>query len=223
MKNLHALASVIVMGLSLSHSPATRADAASDAATKAATVCAACHGADGNSFAPDWPKLAGQQAAYTAQQLKAYRCAATGQPAGCTPRTSGNAALMIGMAAALTDTEIDALAAFYASQPLKPGRADAALVEAGQRLYRGGRKTVEGSKTIAVPACIACHGPAGEGNGPARFPAVGGQHAAYLATQLKAYRDGSRDGGLNRMMADVAQYLTDDEIQAVAAYLQGLH
>ena len=121
--------------------------------------------------------------------------------------------------------------AYYAAQTMKPGLADPKLLDAGERLYRGGRKTVQGSKTIAVPACIACHGPAGQGNALAKFPAVGGQHATYLAAQLTAYRDrardkagqAGRDGGLNRMMADIAEHLTDEEIQAVSAYLQGLH
>jgi cytochrome c553 len=227
MKNLIALASLAALSLSV---PAL-ADDAADAQTKASTVCAACHGPDGNSFNPEWPKLAGQQAGYTAAQLKAFRCAATGKPDKCVARAGGNAALMIGMAAALTDAEIDALAAFYAQQKVKPGQADAALLEAGERLYRGGRKTVAGSKIVAIPACIACHGPAGQGNGPGKFPALGGQHATYLAAQLQAYRaramdpsgQAGRDGGQNRMMSDIAQHLTDDEIKAVSAYLQGLH
>jgi cytochrome c553 len=216
---LTALAGVVALGLA----GPLQADDAEAARQKAAQVCTACHGPDGNSFNPVWPKLAGQHAEYTATQLKAYRCAANGAPKGCTPRASGEAALMIGQAGALTDAEIDALAAFYAGQAVKHGQADAALVESGERLYRGGRKTSTGSKTIAIPACIACHGPDGRGNGPAKFPAVGGQHATYVAAQLKAYRDESRTTDANRVMRDIALYLTDKEIEAVASYVQGLH
>lgn len=223
MKHPHwmmALAGAVALGLG---GPAAAQDAGEAAKQKAAQVCAACHGADGNSFSPDWPKLAGQHPEYAVAQLKAFRCAATGNPKGCSGRTAAGAALMIGQAAALSDEEIDALAAFYAKQTAKPGQADPARLEAGERLYRGGRKTATGAKVIAIPACIACHGPDGRGNGPAKFPALAGQHANYLAAQLKAYRDGSRAGDANRVMRDIAQYLTDDEIATVASYIQGLH
>lgn len=213
MKTLLALASALAATLA---SPALAATPAEAAAQSATTVCAACHGPDGNSFNGDWPKLAGQHAAYTAAQLAAFRCAATGLPKGCVPRSSGNSALMIGQAANLSDAEIAALGEHYAAQAIKPGVASAALAAQGEKLYRGG------NPTSAVPACIACHGPDGRGNAAAKFPAIGGQHAAYLETQLKAYRDGSRRGDLNQMMRNLAANLTDDEIRAVASYVQGL-
>lgn len=211
MKTLLALVSATTLTLA---APAAPAD---DAATKAQTVCAACHGGDGNSFNGEWPKLAGQHASYTAAQLSAFRCAATGQPKGCVPRSSANSALMIGQAAALTDAEIAALGAYFAKQTIKPGVADAKLVATGQKLYQGG------SKKNATAACTACHGPDGRGNAAAKFPAIGGQHAAYVAAQLKAFRDGSRRGDKDQMMRNVAATLTDDEIAAVASYVQGLH
>jgi cytochrome c553 len=189
---------------------------AADAAQTATTVCAACHGPDGNSFNGDWPKLAGQHAEYTAAQLAEFRCAGTGEPKGCVARTAGNSALMAGQANNLTDAEIAALAEYYAKQTIKPGVASAALAAKGEKLYRGG------NQASAVPACIACHGPDGRGNAAAKFPAIGGQHAPYVETQLKAYRDGSRRGGLNQMMRDIASNLTDDEIKAIASYVQGL-
>lgn len=189
---------------------------AADAAQTATTVCAACHGPDGNSFNGDWPKLAGQHASYTAAQLAAFRCASTGEPKGCVARTSGNSALMTGQAANLSDADIAALAEHYAKQTVKPGVASAALAAKGEKLYRGG------NAASAVPACIACHGPDGRGNDAARFPAIGGQHAQYVETQLKAYRDGSRRGDQNQMMRNLAANLTDDEIKAVASYVQGL-
>jgi len=213
MKTLLALVCATSAMLALPASAATPAESAAQTAT---TVCAACHGPDGNSFNGDWPKLAGQHADYTAAQLTAFRCAATGQPKGCVARTSGNSALMTGQAANLSDAEIQALAAYYAQQAIKPGVASAALATKGEKLYRGG------NQTSAVPACIACHGPDGRGNAAAKFPAIGGQHAQYAETQLKAYRDGSRRGGLNQIMRDLTSNMTDDEIKAVASYVQGL-
>jgi cytochrome c553 len=209
MKTLLVLVSALSTTLAL---PAL----AADAQTTATTVCAACHGPDGNSFNGDWPKLAGQHPQYTIAQLTAFRCAATGKPDKCVGRSSGNSALMVGQAANLTDAEIAALADYYAAQTIKPGVASAALATKGEKLYRGG------NPTSAVPACIACHGPDGRGNAAAKFPAIGGQHAQYLETQLKAYRDGSRRGDLNQMMRNLAANLTDDEIKAVASYVQGL-
>lgn len=189
---------------------------AADAQQTAQTTCAACHGADGNSFNGDWPKLAGQHPSYLTAQLAAFRCAATSAPKGCTPRSSANSALMIGQAAGLSDADITALADYYAKQTVKPGVASAALAAKGEKLYRGG------NAQSAVPACIACHGPDGRGNAAARFPALGGQHAAYVEGQLKAYRDGSRRGDPNQMMRNLAANMTDDEIRAVASYVQGL-
>jgi cytochrome c553 len=211
MKTFIALASALTLSLAAAAAPAD------DAANKAQTVCAACHGGDGNSFNGEWPKLAGQHASYSAAQLTAFRCAATGQPKGCVARNSANSALMIGQAAALTDAEIAALAEHFAKQTLKPGVADAKLVAVGQKLYQGG------SKKNATAACTACHGPDGRGNAAAKFPAIGGQHAAYVAAQLKAYRDGSRRGDKDQMMRNIAGTLSDDEIAAVASYIQGLH
>ena len=222
MKTLIALMSAATLTLTLATqaapaAPQAGAEAATDAANKAQTVCAACHGGDGNSFNGEWPKLAGQHASYSATQLAAFRCAATGQPKGCVARSSANSALMIGQAAALTDAEIAALGEHYAKQTIKPGVADAKLVAVGQKLYQGG------SKKNATAACTACHGPDGRGNAAAKFPAIGGQHAAYVAAQLRAYRDGSRKGDKDQMMRNIAGTLSDDEIAAIASYIQGLH
>lgn len=209
MKTLLVLVSALSATLAL---PAL----AADAQTTATTVCAACHGPDGNSFNGDWPKLAGQHPQYTIAQLAAFRCAATGKPDKCVGRSSGNSALMIGQAANLTDADIAALADYYAAQTLKPGVASAALAAKGEKLYRGG------NPTSAVPACAGCHGPNGRGNAAAKFPAIGGQHAQYVETQLRAFRDGTRRGDMNQMMRNLAANMTDDEIKAVASYVQGL-
>lgn len=168
-------------------------------------TCAACHGADGNSINPQWPSLAGQHENYLVVQLKAFR---DGYRVN---------ALMSSQAANLSDEDIADLAAYYAAQTLKGGVADPALVDLGQRIYRGG------NRETGVSACIACHGPVGAGNPPAMMPRIGGQHAAYTAATLKAYASGERKGtGGNQMMRNVATLMSDAEITAVASYIEGL-
>jgi cytochrome c553 len=170
---------------------------------KSAT-CVACHGVDGNSVNPEWPSIAGQHPTYIVKQLKAFKAGARQN------------ALMSPMAQALSDQDMEDLAAFYASQTARGGEADKSKVEAGQKLYRGG------NAASAVAACIACHGPNGRGNEPAGYPSIRGQHAKYVEMQLNAYKSGQRSTDLNKMMRDVAAKLTADEIAAVASYVQGL-
>ncbi|MEM9057384.1 MAG: c-type cytochrome [Pseudomonadota bacterium] len=168
-------------------------------------VCAGCHGQDGNSLNPEWPSLANQHESYIKSQLESFR--------------SGyrQNALMSVQATNLTDEDIADLAAYYASLPLKGGEADPDLVELGERLYRGG------NKDSGVSACIACHGPAGAGNPMANMPRIGGQNAGYTMAQLKNYAGDNRQGvGGNQMMNNVANLMTDEEIKAVASYVQGL-
>ncbi len=169
-----------------------------------AAVCGACHGADGNSINPEWPSLAGQHEAYIAAQLKAFR---DGQRENI---------LMSSQAIGLTEQEMMDLGAFYASQAMKPKTADPAVAGSGERLYRGG------NKERAITACIACHGPTGRGNPLANFPAIGGQHATYTAAQLELYASGERDTDGNQSMRSIARLLTENEIEAVASYIQGL-
>lgn len=170
-----------------------------------AAACAACHGADGNSANAQFPKLAGQSYAYLVKELEDFKSGARKNP------------IMNGMASGLSDQDIKNLAAWFSSQKIKPGAAAPNLVADGRALYRGG------DQSKGIPACAACHGPAGQGMGPAAWPALAGQHAQYLVTQLKAWRTGSRANDLNAMMRQVAHNLTDHEIEAVASYLQGLH
>lgn len=164
-------------------------------------TCAACHGADGNSAAADYPKLAGQHATYLASTLKAYR------------EGSRANAIMAGMAAALSDENITDLAAYYAVQTITGGAVDADLVARGEQLFRFG------DSAKGVSACAACHGPTGAGLSSAGFPSLRGQWAGYTETQLKAYRVGLR---ANAMMNGVAENLSDADIQAVASYVGGL-
>jgi cytochrome c553 len=173
--------------------------------TKAAT-CAACHGADGNSVAPDWPSLAGQHAAYIVRQLQAFK-AGERQDVTMTP-----------FAMTLTDQDVLDVAAYFAAQSRVPKGADPAAVNLGQQIYRGG------IPERGIAACGACHGPTGHGNPLAAYPVISGQHAAYTAKTLNAYKAGERrsDTDLNQMMRNVAQMLLDDEITALAGYMQGL-
>jgi cytochrome c553 len=169
-------------------------------------TCMACHGADGNSANPEWPNLAGQHPAYIQHQLKGFKAGQRQNP------------LMTPMAMTLQDQDIDDLAAYFASQALHAtGETDPAKLELGQRLYRGGRDTNGG-----VPACGGCHGPAGAGNPGAAYPRIGGQHATYVAAQLRSYRGGTRTTDPNQTMRTIASKLTDAEIDALAAYVQGL-
>lgn len=167
-------------------------------------VCAACHAADGNSLVAANPRLAGQPAPYIYKQLIEFK-----------KGTRVNA-VMAGMVATLSDADMQNLAAYYSAQVPKPGQAtDIKLVEAGGKLYRGGNKLTN------TPACMACHGPNGAGI-PAQYPRLAGQHAAYIETQLKAYRAGERANDTNGMMRAVASRLTDNEIKALAQYVSGL-
>lgn len=180
--------------------------AAGDAeAGKAKSVtCAACHGVDGNSVAPNFPKLAGQHANYLAKQLAEYK--------------SGDRqnATMNGLAAALSEQDMADLAAYYASLKGSVGEAAEDKVELGETIYRAG------NSASGVASCAACHGPTGIGNPMANFPSLSGQHATYTIEQLKYFRDGTRANDAGAMMRGVAKKMTDEEIEAVAEYIQGL-
>jgi cytochrome c553 len=183
------------------------AHAAGDAeAGKAKSVmCAACHGQDGNSVAPNFPKLAGQHADYLTKQLVDFKAG---------ERTD---ATMNGMVAALSEQDMADLGAFYASQKGTVGQAAEDKVAMGEMLYRAG------NSASGVAACSACHGPRGSGNPMAKFPSLSGQHADYTALQLKNFRNAARANDAGSMMRGVAKKMSDAEIDAVAQYIQGLH
>jgi cytochrome c553 len=166
----------------------------------------ACHGPAGNSANPEWPKLAGQHAKYTAKQIRDFM-------AGVTRSDE----LMAPMIAALSDQDIEDISAYYAIQRSSGGFASEEMHALGERIYRGG------NAESGVPACIACHGPRGGGNGPAGFPALAGQHAVYTAKQIDDWRLGNRSNDPNQMMADAVRYLTPEETRAVSEYIAGLH
>ncbi|MHB8405027.1 MAG: c-type cytochrome [Gammaproteobacteria bacterium] len=167
-----------------------------------AAMCAACHGADGNSVSPQFPKLAGQNAGYIVQELERFK---SGERKN---------SIMAGMAAGLSAQDMQNLAAWFSSQTVKTGEADPSLVKVGETLYRGG------DQATGIPACLACHGPDGSGNEPMPIPALAGQYADYVVTQLQAFAAGARK---SPMMDPIASRLTSAQMQAVASYIQGLH
>jgi cytochrome c553 len=182
---------------------------AAKAQSLASQVCAACHAADGNSIAPANPKIAGQIPEYLHKQLADFK------PQGG-KKAARESPIMLGMVANLSDADMKALAAFYAGQKLKPAAAvDKNLALLGQKLWRGG------NTATGVPACAGCHGPAGAGM-PAQFPRLAGQYAEYIASQLKAFKEGGRANDPNGMMRGVTARMTDREIRAVAEYAAGL-
>ncbi len=186
---------------------ATGAQAAGDAAagqTKAQN-CVGCHGVNGNSTNPVWPKLAGQHAGYIVKELGDFK-------AGKTRKDP----LMSAQAAGLSAEDMADLGAFFSSQKMSPGVTDEAKLELGQKIYRAG------NKKSGVSACMACHSPTGAGNPPAKFPRLSGQHAAYVVKALKDFRSGARSNDAGKMMRNVAAHMTDAEIEAVASYVQGL-
>ncbi len=171
-------------------------------------VCAACHGADGNSGTPANPKLAAQHAGYLVKQLGNFKVKAGAEKA---ERAS---AIMAGFAAMLSDADVRSVSAYFASQALKPAVAkNRDFVELGQRIYRGG------IAAKGVPACAGCHGPAGAGI-PVEYPRLQGQYAEYTETQLVAFRQGERAN--SAMMRSIAERLSDGEIKAVSDYIAGL-
>ncbi len=170
---------------------------------KAAT-CSACHGMDGTSMGPEWPNLAGQHETYIVKQLQAFHAGQRQNP------------LMSPMAAILSDQDMADVAAYFSSQPIRGGETDPSKAKLGLHVYRSGNVEAK------VMACAGCHGPTGRGNAPAAYPSIQGQKAAYVALQLRAFKAGTRTTDPNQMMRNIAAGLSDEEIDAVASYVQGL-
>ena len=170
-----------------------------------AALCATCHGNDGNSELAINPKLAGQNTNYLVKQLMDFKSGA---------RLSVTMAAMV---LSLSEQDMQDIAAWYASQQVTLQGADPELLELAESLYRAG------NKELSVAACSACHSPTGQGNAPAGFPALGGQHAEYTLQQLKAFRSGDRANDTSAMMRTVVERLTDNELEALASYVSGLN
>jgi len=172
-----------------------------------AAVCTSCHGPGGQKpIMAIYPKLSGLGEKYLYRQMTAIKAGDRAVPE------------MTGLLDAMSDQDLQDLAAYFNAQERIVNQANPDLIEQGAALYRGG------NLATGVPACAACHSPQGKGNEPGGYPALGGQNADYVAKQLKAYRDGTRATDANsNIMIDVASRLTDAEIEALANYVSGLH
>lgn len=177
----------------------------------ATNVCASCHAADGNSGIAMYPKLSAQHAYYLFVQTKDIKDG---------KRTTGAAAAMAPMVAALSEQDMRDVAAFYATQFPKPGETNPKdNPELGAKIFRGGLADKK------IPACMSCHGPSGAGipgggTEIVAYPRLGGQHKDYIVGQMKAYQSGQRT---NAIMADIAKRMSEEELNAVANFIQGLH
>jgi cytochrome c553 len=196
-----ALTSLLISALA----PAALAQGDAAAGQAKSALCGSCHGVDGNSPLAMNPKLAGQGEGYLYKQLLEFKSGARQN------------ATMAAMVMSLSDQDMQDLSAYYASQQLTIGGADAAKIELGESIYRAG------NKELGVAACASCHSTDGTGNAPAKFPAVGGQHAEYTLSQLKAFRSGMRNNDAGAMMRSTVERLTDTELDALASYLEGLN
>jgi cytochrome c553 len=210
MKRLAALLISVVASAAFAQGNADNGEALSN-------QCAACHGADGNSLNPVWPKIAGQGEKYLLKQLRDTKAGERSIPE------------MAGIVANLSDQDLQDLAAYYAQGSMQLSGAnadDAELLAEGEQLFRGG------DSERGVAACIGCHSPTGMGNAPAGYPRLSGQHPDYVAAQLHAFRTGADDpenpdarinDGDSRMMRDVAATLSDRQIRALANYIGGVN
>jgi cytochrome c553 len=171
-----------------------------------AAVCTACHGQQGISTNPIWPNLAGQSEKYMVKQLLDIK-----------QNTVRTVPTMTAIMANLNEQDMHDLAAYYAKMPLAEGSTPKKYMQRGEQLYRGG----DFEKHIT--ACIACHGPKGTGNAQAGFPVLSGQHAAYTVLQLQEFKDGKRKNDLNHIMQDISGRMSQDDMEAVAHYIEGLY
>jgi cytochrome c553 len=189
------------------------ADGTVEAGTLKAATCSACHGPNGNSTTAVWPKIAGQNAVYIAEQLQLFKAGV---------RVNSD---MLKMASLLSDKDIDSVAAYYQAQTPVGAEADPKMASAGENLYRFG------DSARAIPACTACHGPVGRGNTLADYPALRAQFATYIAKELGDFATGARYSGAKpgaptsrngEIMATIAKRLTSDDITALGDYIQGM-
>lgn len=198
---MRKLLAVATMAAALGISNSVYAEGSVEAGAQKSAVCAACHGADGNSAVPEWPSLAGQHSSYIVAQLTAFKVGERQNP------------LMSPMAVGLSEQDILDLAAYFEAQQPAAREADPELVDHGRRIFLGG------DLERGVTACVACHGPTGQGNPLAGYPVVAGQHATYTSAALRSYAAGERQ---NQMMQEIAARLSAEDIRSVSAFMQGL-
>jgi cytochrome c553 len=184
-----------------------------DAGASKTAVCTACHGPNGNSANPEWPRLAAQSAVYIAEQLKLFKTQVRANP------------VMMPMASGLSDQDVNDVAVYYQAQTIQGLEADPSYWKAGLALY------VRGDRARNIPACAACHGPGGRGNLAAGYPALRAQQSVYVVKQLSDYASGARYPGAKNpaqpsrngaMMLTIAKRLTPEDMRNVASYVQGL-
>jgi cytochrome c553 len=208
-----ASASLLFVGWAAAATPPVTPDPYTDGSVQAGTtkaaVCFSCHGPDGNSQNPAWPRLAGQNAVYIDEQLHLFKDGIRKNP------------VMQPMAAGLSDQDIDNLAVFFAAQTPTGLEADPSDWKAGQAVY------VHGDESHGIPACAACHGPTGRGNPAAGYPALEAQQSVYVVEQLQNYANGTRYSTTtatpnSTIMFDIAKNLTPEQIRDLASYVQGL-
>lgn len=189
------------------------ADGTVEAGALKVATCTACHGPNGNSTTPVWPKIAGQNAVYIAEQLQLFKAGVRVNPD------------MLKIVSTLAPKDIDSVAVYFQAQTPVGGEADASMWQAGENLYRFGDPTRE------IPACTACHGPVGRGNAVADYPALRAQFADYVTKQLNDFASGARYSGAKsgapssrngEMMATIAKRLKSEDIKELAAYIQGM-
>ena len=194
---------IVVMSLAGWNVYADAGDA--DTGRQLSQTCAACHGADGNSVNPIWPKLSGQHAAYTVKQLQDFK--------------AGNRknSQMTAMVVNLSEESMFDLAAYYADQKISIGTTRPELLATGETIYRAG------DIAAGLPACMGCHNPTGAGNPAALYPSLSGQHAAYTVSQLKSFKLEQRHNDKNAVMRLIAGRMSNAQMEAVAEYIQGLH
>ncbi len=183
---------------------------AADGKTKA-TPCFACHGEDGNGNVANklWPKLASQNVAYLVKQMNDFKHGAHGP--------TRKDATMNGMIMSLVDKDFSAVARYFSSLPITRRVVEDQYFKLGQKLYRAG------DAERKITACTACHGARGEGLATAGFPSLSGQNAEYINKQLKDFRSRSRKNDKDEVMRNVAKLMSDEQIEAVAHYVGGLH
>ena len=170
--------------------------------------CVACHGDNGISLNPVWPKLAGQNPKYLEAQLHEFKKG---------PGGKRNNAVMYGIAMTLSDSDITNLSAYYASLKSSVGLVKDDYLDLGRNIYRGG------NMDIKMQACMSCHGPNGQGNYAAAIPMLSGQHSQYTYQQLKKFQASTRSNDYNKMMRNIVHRMTDEEMKAVASYIEGLY
>ncbi|SON51106.1 c-type cytochrome [Vibrio tapetis] len=202
----------IALILSLLASCTAWAQGSIEAGKAKSVTCAACHGTDGNSLITTYPKIAGQHAKYLEKQLKDLKLGA--ETAGKQGRYDP---VMSAMAMPLSEQDMADLSAYYASLPISETSTLEDVVAKGKVLYQAG------SIDRGITACIACHGPRGNGTELSGFPKISGQHADYVKAQLLKFRADERSNDMNAMMSDIAKKLTDDDIEILSKYVGGLH